>query len=381
MASAANIVSFDSDSEPEDEATYFDENFSSEHLELGADPFPLRGDLRLRMMPTRRNVALAGQYNFPRCHTTHCGGCRTESCRELQTQGVITPSDVCSQCHVGRSELCIRRGQCINFSQQQADYFVAAQQLVLPPSPSPAAPTLRAASPLPPGKIETIPKDQEHLYGEVTEEERQRHQQLIEDSVLARVEATLEQTHLSSQDQQVPEEVQLQGVLEEQLAGGAVGGKVEQGAEVVAEQSSQVQTDTPLRGTEQVTPPSVRPRLILTSEQQQARAGARAKTLGASAISPEDQDPKTGNRTSNGAATNSTFLRTSCTPTRFSCEHPHWHTGDQHDHTGDQPGDTRHHRRHWLCLHCRGLRLNTNQCTGIPRGSRTTSTIVCHLTF
>ena len=74
MASAANLVSFNSDSEPDDEATYFDETFSSEHLELGADPFPLQGDLRLRMRPTRRNIAMAGQYKFPRCLTAHCAG-------------------------------------------------------------------------------------------------------------------------------------------------------------------------------------------------------------------------------------------------------------------------------------------------------------------
>ena len=77
MASAANLVSFNSDSEPDDEATYFDETFSSEHLGLGADPFPLPGDLRPQMRPTRRNVAMAGEHNFPRCLTALCAGCRT----------------------------------------------------------------------------------------------------------------------------------------------------------------------------------------------------------------------------------------------------------------------------------------------------------------
>ena len=98
---------------------------------------------------------------------------------------------------------------------------------------------------------------------------------MLDDSVFARMEASLEQTHISGQEQQVSDEVQLQAALEEQLAGGAVGGKVEQSAEVVVEQSSQVQSDTPLRGTDPVTPPSVRPRLILTSEQQQARLGSQ----------------------------------------------------------------------------------------------------------
>ena len=112
---------------------------------------------------------------------------------------------------------------------------------------------------------------------------------MLDDSVLARMEASLEQTHLSSQEQQVSEEVQLQGALEEQVTGGAVGGKVEQGAEVVAEQLDQVPIETPLRGTDPVTPLSVRPKLNLTAEQQQARQGARTKTLGASAISPGDQ--------------------------------------------------------------------------------------------
>ena len=264
MSSAANLVSFDSDSEQDDEVSYFDENFSSEHLELGADPSTFQGDLRLRMMPTRRGLASAGQYEFPRCRTAHCAGCRAETCGELQNRGVITASDTCSQCHVDRPELCIRRGQCINFSAQQASYFVAAQQLVVPPSPPPAAPTLPAASPLPPGTIETIPKDEEHLYGVESEEERQRHDQLLGDSILARVEATLEHTHLSSQEQQVAEGVHLQSVLEQQLAGGAEGGEVEQGAEVEAEQSSQVQIDTPLSSSGQDTP-SVRPRLILTA--------------------------------------------------------------------------------------------------------------------
>ena len=198
MSSAANLASLGSDSK--EDKSYFDENFSSEHLELGADPSTFQGDLRLR----------------------------------------------------------------------QASYFIAAQQLVVPPSPPPAAPTLQAASPLPPATIETIPKDEEHLYGTTSEEDRRRYDQLLEDSILAR---TLEQTHLSSHEQQLAEGVHLQSVLEQQLAEGAEGGEVEQGAEVEAEQSSQVQIDIPLSSSEQVTP-SVRPRLILTSEQQQVRAEA-----------------------------------------------------------------------------------------------------------
>ena len=51
MASAANLVSFNSDSEPDDDATYFEETFSSEHLGLGADPFPIPGELHLQMRP------------------------------------------------------------------------------------------------------------------------------------------------------------------------------------------------------------------------------------------------------------------------------------------------------------------------------------------
>ena len=155
MASAANLVSFNSDSEPDDDATYFEETFSSEHLGLGADPFPLPGELHPRMRPTRRNVAMAGEYKFPRCLAAHCAGCRALTCGELQMQGNLGQNDGCPQCQVDRIDLCHRRGQCIHFNQQQATLFASTQQLVLPPASSPA-PSLRPASPLPPGKIETI---------------------------------------------------------------------------------------------------------------------------------------------------------------------------------------------------------------------------------
>ena len=39
MASAANLVNLDSDSEPDDEGTYFEETFSSSHLGLGSHTF------------------------------------------------------------------------------------------------------------------------------------------------------------------------------------------------------------------------------------------------------------------------------------------------------------------------------------------------------
>ena len=230
---------------------------------------------------------MAGEYKFPHCLAAHCAGCRTYSCGELQMQGNLGPNDSCAQCQVDRIDLCHRRGQCVNFTQQQANLFASTQQLVLPPASSPA-PSLRPASPLPPGKIETIPRGQEHLYGEKPEEDAQRHQQMLDDSVLARTMTSLEQTHISGQAQQVSEEVQLQVALEEQLVDGAVGGAVDQSAGVAVEQASQVQSDPHLLGTDPVTPQSVRPKLLLTAEQQQARLGARAKTLGAAAISPGD---------------------------------------------------------------------------------------------
>ena len=44
MASAANLVNLNSDSEPEDDGTYFEETFSSSHLNIGADPLPVPGE-------------------------------------------------------------------------------------------------------------------------------------------------------------------------------------------------------------------------------------------------------------------------------------------------------------------------------------------------
>ena len=325
MASAANLVSLNSDSEPEDDGTYFEETFSSEHLGLGADPFPVPGELHLHMRQTRKTIAMAGEYTFARCRTGHCGGCRAFTCGELQMQGNLGQNDGCPQCQVDRTDLCHRRGPCIHFNQQQVTLFASTQQLVstsatdsesnqhqgqqarapaalrrlhpfnMPgnkelvlPTVSSPAPSLRPASPLPPGTIHTIPRGQEHLFSDNPEADAQRHQQMLDDSVLARTMTSLEQTHISGQAQPVPEEVQVQVALEEQLVDGAVGGAVDQSAGVAVEQASQVQVDPHSLGTDPVTPQSVRPKLLLTAEQQQARLRARAKTLGAAAISPGD---------------------------------------------------------------------------------------------
>ena len=116
MASAANLVNLDSDSEPDDEGTYFEETFSSSHLGLGADPLPVPGEPHLHMRQTRRSSAMAGEYTFARCRTGHCVGCRALTCRDLQMQGNLGINEGCPQCQVERPDLCHRRGPCIHFN-------------------------------------------------------------------------------------------------------------------------------------------------------------------------------------------------------------------------------------------------------------------------
>ena len=241
MASAANLVNLDSDSEPDDEGTYFEETFSSSHLNLGADPLPVPGEPHLHMRQTRRSIAMTGEYTFARCRTGHCAGCQALTCRDLQMQGNLGINEGCPQCQVERPDLCHRRGPCIHFNQQQVTLFASAQQqvstgatgadphqgqqaraptalrrlhphnqpghkeLVLPAAASPEPP-LRPASPLPPATIHTIPRSHEHLFSNNPEADAQRQQQMLDDNVLAR---TLDQTHLSGQAQPMPEHIQV----------------------------------------------------------------------------------------------------------------------------------------------------------------------------
>ena len=129
MASAANLVNLNSDSEEDDE-TYFEETFSSSHLNIGADPLPVPGEPLLHMRQTRRSIAMAGEYTFGRCRTGHCAGCHTFTCRDLQRQGNMGVNEECPQCQVERTDLCLRRRPCIHFDQQQVTLFTSAQQQV-----------------------------------------------------------------------------------------------------------------------------------------------------------------------------------------------------------------------------------------------------------
>ena len=130
MASAANIVNLNSDSEPEDDGTYFEETFSSSHLNLGADPLPVPGEPVLHVRQTRNSVAMAGEYTYNRCRAGHCVGCNTFTCRDLQRQGNMGVNEECPQCQVDRTDLCLRRRPCIHFNQQQVTLFTSAQQQV-----------------------------------------------------------------------------------------------------------------------------------------------------------------------------------------------------------------------------------------------------------
>ena len=333
MASAANLVNLNSDSEPEDDGTYFEETFSSSHLNIGADPLPVPGEPILHMRQTRNSMALAGEYTFGRCRTGHCGGCHIFTCRELQRQGNMGVNEECPQCQVERTDLCHRRRPCIHFNQHQVTLFTSAQrqvstggtsadphqdpqagasailrrlrphnqpghqELVLPAAAS-QDPSLRPVSPVRPATIHTIPRSQEHLFTNDPEAEMQRQQQMLEDSVIAR---TLDQTRLSGQEQPIPEHLQVQAALADTLVGGDARGTADQGAGAAVEQASQVQPEEGLVGgvgdpheTSANTdlPQSVRPKLRrpLTPEQQQARSGTKTRVFSAAVISPGDSE-------------------------------------------------------------------------------------------
>ena len=252
MASAANIVNLNSDSEPEDDGTYFEETFSSSHLNLGADPLPVPGEPVLHVRQTRNSMAMAGEYTYGRCRAGHCVGCNTFTCRDLQRQGNMGVNEECPQCQVDRTDLCLRRRPCIHFNQQQVTLFTSAQQqvptgrtsadphqdlqagapaalrrlrnhnqpghqeLVLPAAASQDS-SPRPVSPVRPATIHTIPRGQEHLWTNNPEADAQRQQQILNDGLLAR---TLEQTHLSGPEQLPPEHLQVQAVLADSLVSG-----------------------------------------------------------------------------------------------------------------------------------------------------------------